>query len=183
MGFLVKIHPLQKMPPIDSQHVGVDLGTIDGFMAQELADVFQGPAMQQQMDGKRVPERMAAEGKGRAPYPLHQRMDVPVHRLPRHRKDPLPFSETPRIQVTLDPILQQQVHNGHIALRRALQGRLAGSPRPLFQGLEDHAEVIADIDEARRGEGQHLGDPRPGGPHQIEDQPDRSDAFRHPAAR
>ena len=63
--------------------------------------------MQQQVDGKGVPERMAADGKGRAPYPLHQGVDVPVDRLPGHRKDPFPFSETSRIQVTLDPILQQ----------------------------------------------------------------------------
>jgi|GEM_PF-4275419 len=68
---LMKIHPFEKMFPVDGEHVGVDLGAVHGLVAQELADVFQGPPVQQQMDGEGVPKRVRADGKIRAPYPLY----------------------------------------------------------------------------------------------------------------
>ena len=94
------------MSPIDGKHIGVDLGTVHGLVAQELADVFQGPPVQQQVDGEGVPKRVRADGKACAPYPLHQGLDMPVHGLPGHGEDPFGFAKVSRIEIALDSILQ-----------------------------------------------------------------------------
>ena len=124
------------MCPVDGEHVGVDLGAVDRTVAEQLADDFQRPAMQQQVNGKLMPERVATDSKRRpSPYSLHQVLDVPVHGLARHRKKPLALFELPRPQVTLDPVLQHVIEDRHIALGGALQHRLTRPPRALLQGF------------------------------------------------
>lgn len=127
--------------------------------------------MQQQVNRKGMPERMAADGKRRAPYPVHQRPDMAVHGLARHGKNLLGLAKPSRVQIALDAVLQQVIADGHIAARRALVGGLGGPSGPALQRLENHAEVVAVVDETRWRERERFGDARTGGPHQIEDQP------------
>ena len=37
----MKIHPVQKMPAIGGEHIGVDLGAFNGFVPEELAHDLQ----------------------------------------------------------------------------------------------------------------------------------------------
>ena len=46
--------------------------------------------------------------------------------------------------------------------------RLLGRPTRLPERLEDHPEVVPVIVETRRRDRQHLGDPRAGAPHHIQ---------------
>ena len=158
------------MPPVDGQHVGVELGALDGPVSQQPADVFERPPVQQQMDRKRVPEGVGADGKRRPADARHQGVDMAVDGLAGHGKEPLVGPKPPRAQVAGDPVLEQAVGDGHVALGRALKRRLGGPARALLEGLQDHPEVVAVVDEAPAFQRQDLGDPRAGGPHQIEDQ-------------
>ena len=94
------------MPPVHGQHIGVDLGTFNRLVAHELTDDLERARVQQQVNGKAVPEGVTGDIDRRAPYPLHELMDVPVHGLARHRKNPLVLAKMPRVQVALDAVLQ-----------------------------------------------------------------------------
>ena len=41
----MKIHPVQKMPAIGGEHIGVDFRAFDGFVPEELAHDLQWPSV------------------------------------------------------------------------------------------------------------------------------------------
>lgn len=92
---------------------------------------------------------------------------MPVHRLAGHGEDPLVLPKMSRVQVALYAILKHGVDDGHGAAGELYVGR---SPRPLFECAQHDHEIVAVVDETAGREGQQLGDPRPGGPHEVEDQ-------------
>lgn len=112
---------------------------------------------------------MAADPKIRPADPLDQAVNVPIDGLPGHRKDPLALPESPRIEIALDPVLQQQIRNRHIPLHRSGERGLLRPSRPLFEGPEHHPVAIAVLDKTCRRQGQHFRNPRPSGPHEVED--------------
>lgn len=59
----MKPHPVQQVGRIQGEHVGVDLGALDGAVAQQLADVLKRTAVQQQVDGERVAEGVRGDPK------------------------------------------------------------------------------------------------------------------------
>lgn len=124
------------------------------------------------MHRKTVPKGMAPNLERRlSPHLLDQPVDVGADRLARDRKDPLVLPKLPHPQIALDPGLEVPIQNRNKPFGGALQAALARPPCPLLERLKHHAEVVAVVDEAGRGDGQHLGDPRAGTPHQIQDQP------------
>lgn len=75
--------------------------------------------MQQQMNRKAVPEGMGTDWKRRTPYSFYQGMNVPIHGLPAHGKDPVTGAEVIRIQVTLNTVFQGMIDDRPFA-REAL---------------------------------------------------------------
>ena len=142
-------------------------------MPEELAHKLQRPAVQQQVHRKAVPKCVTANFERRlSPHLLDQPIDVGgADRLARDRKDPLVLPKLAHPQVALDPGLKVSIQNRDEALGRALQAAFARPPCPLLERLKDDPEVVAVIHETRRRDRQHLGDPRAGAPHQIQDQP------------
>lgn len=141
-------------------------------MPEQLAHKLQRSAVQQQMHREAVPKGMAPDLERRlSPHLVDQPIDVGTDRLARDRKDPLVLPKLPHPQVALDPGLKVSIQNRNKALGRALQAAFARPPGPSLDRLEDHPEVVAVINETRRRDRQHLGDPRADAPHQIQDQP------------
>lgn len=101
------------MYSVDGQHIGIDIGALDRLVPEWLADVFQRPPVQEQVYREGMPEGMAADPKQRPAHLLHNGINVPVLRLASHRKDTSAFFEVPRIEVVLDPVLQQAVDDRH----------------------------------------------------------------------
>jgi hypothetical protein len=141
-------------------------------MPEELAHKPQGPPVQKQVHRKAVPNGMASDLERRlSPNLLEKPINVGAYRLARDWKDPLVLPKLPHPQVALDPGIKVSIQNRNKALGRALQATFARPPGPFLERLEDYPEVVAIIDETRRRDRQHLGDPRAGAPHQIQDQP------------
>lgn len=141
-------------------------------MPEELTDKLQRPSMQKQVHRKAVSESVAPDLERRlSPHLIDQPIDVGTDRLARDRKYPLVLPKLPHPKVALDPGLEVPVEDRDEALGRALQAAFARPPGPLLEGFEHHPEVVAVVVETRRRDRQHLGDPRAGTPHQIQDQP------------
>lgn len=113
------------------------------------------------MHRKAVPKGVAPDLERRLlPHLLDQPVNVGADRLAGDRKDPLVLPKLPQPQVALDPGLKVSIQDRDKALGRALQAAFARPPCPLFERFEDHAKVVAVVDETRRCDGQHLGDTR-----------------------
>ena len=97
-------------------------------------------------------------------------MDVPVHRLAGHRKNPLVFPKMPRVQVALYPVDQDGTHDGNGPLGAAGELQLGRPPRPLFEGAQHHQEIVAVVDKVAGREGLDFGDACARSPHEVEDQ-------------
>ena len=104
------------MPAVDSQYVAVDLGTLDRSMAQQLADVFKGPAVKQQVDRKGMPKGMSTDTKGRPAQLLNGFFNTTGHRLSAHRKNPFRLSKMARVQITVNAVLQCVIGYRYVAL-------------------------------------------------------------------
>lgn len=128
--------------------------------------------MQKQVHRKAVPKGMAPDLERRlSPNLVDQPIDIGADRLARDRKNPFVLPKLPHPQVALDPGLEVPVEDRNEAFGGPLQAAFARPPCPLLERLEDHPEVVAVINETRRRDRQHLGDPGAGAPHQIQDQP------------
>lgn len=69
-------------------------------------------------DLKRIKELEAENAKLK-----RKGVDVPVDLLTRHRKNPFLLAAFAGVEVALDPVLQEWVDDGHVALGAALQGK------------------------------------------------------------
>ena len=61
----MKPHPVQQVGGVQGEYVGVDLGALDGAVAQQLANVLERTTVQHQVDGERVPERVRSDPEWR----------------------------------------------------------------------------------------------------------------------
>src|SRR5690554_1753632 len=130
---------LQKMRPIEREHIRVHLRRLHTPMPKELTYKFQRPPVQKQMHCEAMPEGMAPDLERRlSPHLVDQPIDVRTDRLTGDRKDPLVLPKLPHPQVALDPGLEVPVEDRDEALGRALQTAFARPPCPLLERLEDH---------------------------------------------
>ena len=102
----MKVDTFEKIGPIESQYIRVDLRRLHTAVTQKLAYKFQRPSVQREMHCKTVPKDVTTNlERWFSPNLAHQPIDVRADGLADDRVNPLVLPKLPHPQIMLEPNL------------------------------------------------------------------------------